>query len=401
MAALGLSLRAPRIEPYQKVQRMLGIPPEDVLEDVGERWDVETVLGTGATGDVVKAVNKATGATVALKRIPLDRLADVAVPAIRREVEALRVLHASPEDGTLDPVVEEGRRFVAQYYGSVVTPRCFVIVMEYVEGVDLRDALGPEGARWVPTDEQAVPITRALASALAFVHAHAIAHRDVKPENILLRPVAHPSGARAYQPVLVDFGVACVVKEEGGPGVGGCLSQGGVGTYAPPEGEEVPLAAARGDAVTALKLLQAGDVWALGRVVYEMCNPGRTLGEGPPRPEGTGLPLMEAQTAMLQDNWEKRPTARDVFTLLAPHPAPRPFPKHAEEALRALVDVGMRHSCIQSAWQDEDGVWVIRLNAHAPAPVYLPLRLSATQAAVFVPTYSAPKEYTLWRLVET
>jgi serine/threonine-protein kinase len=56
-------------------------------------------------------------------------------------------------------------------------------VMPYVPGESLRSKLARE--RQLHTDE-ALRLTREIASALGFAHQQGIVHRDIKPENILL-----------------------------------------------------------------------------------------------------------------------------------------------------------------------------------------------------------------------
>jgi serine/threonine-protein kinase len=57
------------------------------------------------------------------------------------------------------------------------------IVLEYVQGITLRDALRDSGAL---TTEQIVQVSRAVLSALSQAHSNGIVHRDLKPENVLL-----------------------------------------------------------------------------------------------------------------------------------------------------------------------------------------------------------------------
>ena len=69
-------------------------------------------------------------------------------------------------------------------------------VMPYIEGETLRSVLGREGPVSV---EEALPLLRDVARALAHAHAQGVVHRDLKPANVLV------AGHHAY---LLDFGVA-------------------------------------------------------------------------------------------------------------------------------------------------------------------------------------------------
>jgi tRNA A-37 threonylcarbamoyl transferase component Bud32 len=76
------------------------------------------------------------------------------------------------------------------------------LVMDYIEGRSLREALdgGP-----LPPD-RAGTLLRQLADALDAIHAQGICHRDVKPENIIVRD----EGTPREQAVLIDFSIAIV-----------------------------------------------------------------------------------------------------------------------------------------------------------------------------------------------
>ena len=73
-------------------------------------------------------------------------------------------------------------------------------VMPYVEGDNLREKLDRE--RQLSVDE-ALQITKAVASALQYTHDRDVIHRDIKPENILLQ---------AGEPVVADFGIALALS---------------------------------------------------------------------------------------------------------------------------------------------------------------------------------------------
>ncbi|HEV8124767.1 MAG TPA: protein kinase [Gemmatimonadales bacterium] len=73
-------------------------------------------------------------------------------------------------------------------------------VMPLVEGESLRERMTRD--KTLPVEE-AVRLTREVADALAYAHAHDVIHRDIKPENILLQ-----SG----HAVVADFGIARAVR---------------------------------------------------------------------------------------------------------------------------------------------------------------------------------------------
>jgi serine/threonine protein kinase len=78
-------------------------------------------------------------------------------------------------------------------------------VMPYLPGDTLRQTLRREVRLPIP---QAVAISAEVLDALEHAHAHGIAHRDIKPDNIVLSPP--PQGA-----VLVDLGIARAIASSG------------------------------------------------------------------------------------------------------------------------------------------------------------------------------------------
>lgn len=75
------------------------------------------------------------------------------------------------------------------------------IVMELIEGGSVCDLIKEQGHLDVPTT---IRLGLQMASALRVIHAQGIIHRDIKPDNILYRPL--PSGELHF--LLTDFGVA-------------------------------------------------------------------------------------------------------------------------------------------------------------------------------------------------
>jgi TolB-like protein len=120
-------------------------------------------------------------------------------------------------------------------------------VMPFVRGESLRARLTRE--RQLGVDE-ALGITRQIASALDYAHRQGVIHRDIKPENILL----HEGEA-----FLTDFGIALAVTEAGGERLTGTGLSLGTPSYMSPE-------QAAGDR----QIDARSDIYALGAVTYEM-----------------------------------------------------------------------------------------------------------------------------------
>jgi eukaryotic-like serine/threonine-protein kinase len=89
-------------------------------------------------------------------------------------------------------------------YDSGVAGDLLYYVMPYVEGETLRERLDKETQLAL---EDALTITRQVATALGYAHQHDVVHRDIKPENILLE-----SG----EAVVADFGIARAITAAGG-----------------------------------------------------------------------------------------------------------------------------------------------------------------------------------------
>ena len=72
------------------------------------------------------------------------------------------------------------------------------MVMELIDGIDLASHLEDNG---ILSEAEALPMIQQVGSALSFVHQQNLTHRDVKPQNIMLR-------RRGLEAVLIDFGLA-------------------------------------------------------------------------------------------------------------------------------------------------------------------------------------------------
>ncbi len=202
-------------------------------------YDIRALLGAGGMGQVYRAFDPRLGREVALKVI--------------RRVEG-------DDDSSLDRLLREATLASALNHPNIVTiyetgvvDSDRYIAMELVDGATLRQL----AAQGLPLS-RIVGIARQAAEALAVAHAAQIVHRDIKPDNVMVRPDGYVK--------LLDFGLARVqpnpfadptrqpstgARSEAG------LILGTVGYMAPEQ--------ARGEAVTA-----EADIFALGVVLYEL-----------------------------------------------------------------------------------------------------------------------------------
>jgi serine/threonine-protein kinase len=155
--------------------------PESLTETLSARYAVEREIGRGGMATVYLARDLREDRQVAVKVMHQGLVATVGADRFLREIE----LAASLSHPRIVPLTDSGSAGRLLYY-----------VMPYVEGETLYERL--ERERTLPLD-QALQITRDVASALSYAHGRGVLHRDVKPENIMV------SGNSA---MMVDFGLA-------------------------------------------------------------------------------------------------------------------------------------------------------------------------------------------------
>jgi serine/threonine-protein kinase len=150
-------------------------------------------VGSGAIAEVWRAQDVVSGAHVAIKVMRAEELDLEDVQRMAQEVEILRKLH---------------HPCIVQVFSTGVTDAGKpYVVMEWVDGINLRARLEAEAQRRIPPDD-VVEIVNQICSALAEGHEHGVIHRDVKPENVLLAAPEHLAVK------VVDFGMAKVLQPE-------------------------------------------------------------------------------------------------------------------------------------------------------------------------------------------
>ncbi len=174
--------------------------PPDIAELAAKfpQLEILELIGRGGMGAVYKARQKQLDRIVALKILPPGIGNDPAfAERFAREAKALAKLN-HPGIVTL---YEFG--VASGYQPSTLNSQLFYFLMEYVDGVNLRQLLH---AGRISTRE-ALAIVPQICDALQFAHDQGIVHRDIKPENILMD--------RRGRVKVADFGLAKIVGNEG------------------------------------------------------------------------------------------------------------------------------------------------------------------------------------------
>jgi tRNA A-37 threonylcarbamoyl transferase component Bud32 len=221
-------------------------PPLTDLAAAFPQLEIVELIGQGGMGFVYKARQPKLERFVALKILPQSSVTD---PRFA------------------DRFTREGRLLARLNHPNIVTIHdfgqangFFYLLMEYVDGVNLRQAM--RAGRFTP--EQALAVVPKICDALQFAHNEGILHRDIKPENILL-----DSKGRLK---IADFGIAKLIGEPQGEAhltaSGGTL---GTPHYMAPEQVEEPGA-----------VDHRADIYSLGVVFYEMLTGELPLGKFQP-----------------------------------------------------------------------------------------------------------------------
>ncbi|QDV86713.1 serine/threonine protein kinase [Planctomycetes bacterium TBK1r] len=282
------------------VQTLLG-PTEDErsLGRLG-RFEILGVVGSGGMGIVLKA-----------RSVDMDRVVAIKIPQPQ--------YWQSPQ--TLLTLEREARSAAAVVHPNVISIYHVdryrdvpYLVMPYLAGQSLEQRIRDSGP--MPLDE-ALRITRQVASALAAAHACGVVHRDVKPANILLN-------AGTERAVLSDFGLAKVQTDAT------CTA---TGTFA---GTPIYLSPEQASGCGAGP---AGDIYSLGTVLWTML-----VGQPPMSGMHTHAivrRIADSQLPLLSDHCRDLPVwvNRLIAKLHADIPADRP----PAEQLTQWIEACQRH----------------------------------------------------------
>ncbi|MCU0748680.1 MAG: serine/threonine protein kinase, partial [Akkermansiaceae bacterium] len=204
-------------------------------EELGEKfpgYEILECLGRGGMGVVYKARQKSLNRIVAIKILAPERGNESRfAERFAREAEFLAKLN-HPHIVTIhDFGVTDSQPSTPD------SQPLYYLVMEFVDGVNLRDLIrdGKLEAK------QALAIVPPICDALQYAHDNGIVHRDIKPENLLLDKDGRIK--------IADFGIASLMGEAG--------EIAGTPPYMAPE-------------QTDGNIDHRADIYALGVVLYEM-----------------------------------------------------------------------------------------------------------------------------------
>lgn len=204
------------------------------------------------------------GAVYRAKHISLDRIVAIkiimpqaaAIPSFAerfaREAKALAKL----SHPNIVAIFDFGQAMPTSSQPVALQP-LYYLVMEYVDGINLRQLMAKRSLK----PSQTLSIIVQICEALQYAHHAGVIHRDIKPENLLIAPSPNASSVQSSESVMVkivDFGLAKLVENDNASNL--TLTHQVIGTarYMAPEQMD-------GAAVD-----HRVDIYSLGVVFYEM-----------------------------------------------------------------------------------------------------------------------------------
>ncbi|MDE6148809.1 MAG: Stk1 family PASTA domain-containing Ser/Thr kinase, partial [Ruminococcus sp.] len=258
------------------------------------RYEITELIGVGGMADVYKAIDVMENRTVAVK-ILKDEFSNSEefLRRFRNESKAIALL-SHPN--------------IVKIYDVGFTDEIQFIVMEYIDGITLKEFIDQQGVlRW----KDALHFVTQILRALQHAHDKGIVHRDIKPQNIML----FSDGTIK----VMDFGIARFARIDGKT-----LSDKTIGSvhYISPE-------QARGDMTD-----ERSDIYSVGVMLYEMLT-GKKPFDGD-NPVAIALKHMEEEAVSPRDIMPSIPEALEEIVI---HAMEREPARRYQSAAEMIKDI--------------------------------------------------------------
>lgn len=161
--------------------------PSDIFQTgqvLNNTYEIEGVLGRGGTGEVYLATNQITDRKSAIKALSAQFSGNADyLELMKREEQMRNIMHDAVVRYSECSRTDDGHVF---------------LVMDYVEGTPLSELMFERQV----SDRELLIVAHRVLSGLDATHAQGIVHRDLSPDNIILR------GGEAERATIIDFGIA-------------------------------------------------------------------------------------------------------------------------------------------------------------------------------------------------
>lgn len=280
-----------------------------MIENTILNWKITEMLGAGGMCEVYKAENQdMNGSFAAIKCLKDEHLKNQDIRARFKE-EAKKMENFQKKAGSTHQNIIEFKNF------TKVNDKDYLIT-EYVEGVTLKKHIEEDQGPIPP--EKAILIFRQILDACSYMHKHNLFHRDLAPDNIMLKPSGRVK--------IIDFGIAKDIEETivSGKTVAGFLV--GKPKYMSPE------------QIQGIKINHLTDIYSLGVVYFEMLT-GKYCYPGTNSLESLTYKVVHENLPSVKKTLEYLPSYYDKIISKATHKDPSKRAQSCDELIKMLEKV--------------------------------------------------------------